>query len=128
MARSDINIILFQKHGAMGIIVQSEASETGVILESKISAEDIYQRQQGTNIALNIILNLCKNILRNQRRFNAWRQTFQIALKIIAENILDTLIVWNEPSDDEDGIDLAISFQEPQGCTEIWQVHFYAAR
>lgn len=49
----------------MGIIVQSEASETGVILESKISAEDIYQRQQGTNIALNIILNLCKNILRN---------------------------------------------------------------
>jgi protein phosphatase-4 regulatory subunit 3 len=66
------------KHASMGIVVQSEAADTGVILESKISAEDIYQRQQ------------------------------------------DTLIVWNEPSDDEDGIDLAISFQEPQGCTEIW--------
>jgi hypothetical protein len=31
----------------MGIVVQSEVGDNNNILESKISAEDIYQRQQG---------------------------------------------------------------------------------
>lgn len=38
----------------------------------------------------------------------------------------DTLVVWTEP----DGTDLALSFQEPEGCSEVWdfltevQLHF----
>jgi len=28
----------------------------------------------------------------------------------------DTLIVWTEP----DGIDYALSFQDPEGCSEVW--------
>jgi len=36
----------------MGIVVQSEVGENAVILESKISAEDIYQRQQGNKILI----------------------------------------------------------------------------
>lgn len=28
----------------------------------------------------------------------------------------DTLIVWTEP----DGVDYALSFQEPEGCAEVW--------
>ena len=38
----------------------------------------------------------------------------------------DTLVVWTEP----DGSDLALSFQEPEGCNEVWdfltevQLHF----
>lgn len=30
--------------------------------------------------------------------------------------ITDTLIVWTEP----DGIDYALSFQDPEGCGEVW--------
>ncbi|WFC97518.1 Platinum sensitivity protein [Malassezia yamatoensis] len=39
----------------------------------------------------------------------------------------DTLVVWTEP----DGSDMALSFQEPEGCNEIWtflsevQLHFF---
>ncbi|ETW83794.1 hypothetical protein HETIRDRAFT_313109, partial [Heterobasidion irregulare TC 32-1] len=29
----------------------------------------------------------------------------------------DTLIVWTEP----DGVDYALSFQDPEGCAEVWQ-------
>lgn len=29
---------------------------------------------------------------------------------------VDTLIVWTEP----DGVDYALSFQEPEGCAEVW--------
>lgn len=28
----------------------------------------------------------------------------------------DTLIVWTEP----DGVDYALSFQDPEGCSEVW--------
>ena len=30
----------------------------------------------------------------------------------------DTILSWNEP---ETGIDYALSFQEPDGCTELWE-------
>ena len=30
----------------------------------------------------------------------------------------DTILSWNEP---ETGIDHALSFQEPDGCTELWE-------
>jgi protein phosphatase-4 regulatory subunit 3 len=30
--------------------------------------------------------------------------------------IADTLIVWTEP----DGVDYALSFQDPEGCSEVW--------
>ena len=30
--------------------------------------------------------------------------------------ILETLIVWTEP----DGVDYALSFQEAEGCAEVW--------
>ena len=30
----------------------------------------------------------------------------------------DTILSWNEP---ESGIDYALSFQEPDGCTELWE-------
>ena len=29
----------------------------------------------------------------------------------------ETLIVWTEP----DGVDYALSFQDPEGCAEVWQ-------
>ena len=30
----------------------------------------------------------------------------------------DTILSWNEP---ETGLDYALSFQEPDGCTELWE-------
>jgi len=35
---------------------------------------------------------------------------------VFADSRLDTLIVWTEP----DGVDYALSFQDPEGCMELW--------
>lgn len=51
-----------------------------MLLESQISREDSYQKQQ------------------------------------------DTLIVWTEPS----GVDMALSFQEAEGCLSIWYIHCHS--
>lgn len=32
------------------------------------------------------------------------------------DSFSDTLIVWTEP----DGVDYALSFQDPDGCMELW--------
>lgn len=34
----------------------------------------------------------------------------------MSHNDLETLIVWSE----DEGVDLALSFQEAEGCGEIW--------
>jgi protein phosphatase 4 regulatory subunit 3 len=36
-------------------------------------------------------------------------------LKLSSQH-LETLIVWTEP----DGVDYALSFQDPEGCSEVW--------
>ncbi|KAF3164429.1 Platinum sensitivity protein [Orbilia oligospora] len=36
----------------------------------------------------------------------------------------ETLIVWTEPN----GTDMALSFQEPEGCAAIWLVHWRVRR
>jgi len=56
------------------ILVQSEDDPNRTLLETRISKDDGYQKQQ------------------------------------------DTLIVWTEPN----GIDMALSFQESEGCAAIW--------
>lgn len=56
------------------IFVQAEDDPQRYLLETRISKDDGYQKQQ------------------------------------------DTLIVWTEPN----GIDMALSFQEAEGCTAIW--------
>jgi len=35
-------------------------------------------------------------------------------------DLLDTLIVWTEPTNN---VDMALSFQESDGCATIWLVH-----
>ena len=37
-------------------------------------------------------------------------------LRLTMDIQTDTLIVWTEP----DGVDYALSFQEPEGCAEVW--------
>ena len=62
------------------IVVLSEDDQTRQLLETRISKDDGYQKQQ------------------------------------------DTLIVWTE----QNGTDMALSFQEPEGCANIW--YAYSAR
>jgi protein phosphatase-4 regulatory subunit 3 len=56
------------------IVVLSEDDQSRQLLETRISKDDGYQKQQ------------------------------------------DTLIVWTE----QNGTDMALSFQEPEGCASIW--------
>lgn len=42
-----------------------------------------------------------------------------IACRVMTNIPAETLIVWTEPSN---GIDMALSFQEAEGCAMIWYV------
>jgi hypothetical protein len=42
--------------------------------------------------------------------------------RLLTCGAVDTLIVWTEPSN---GVDMALSFQEAEGCAMIWSVPSY---
>lgn len=62
-----------------------------MLLETKISKDDGYQKQQGEH-----------SKFRNIGAFGS--------------SCTDTLIVWTESN----GTDMALSFQEAEGCAAIW--------
>ena len=64
-----------------------------MLLETRIAKDDGYQKQQGGD---------------------AWSGKPESWLT----QGLDTLIVWTEPN----GTDMALSFQEAEGCAAIWSV------
>ena len=64
-----------------------------MLLETKIQKDDGYQKQQG--------------------RLDSAMSGALFADYVIAT---DTLIVWTEPN----GVDMALSFQEAEGCAAIW--------
>ena len=39
-------------------------------------------------------------------------------VRACAHTHTDTILSWSEP---ETGVDFALSFQEPDGCTEVWE-------
>lgn len=82
----------------MYLIVKSE-DDGSIILESKVHTDDVYQRQQGISF-------LSFAFIHN--------------LNIILITILATLIVWSDP---DTNIDLALSFQEADGCQDVWYVN-----
>lgn len=42
----------------------------------------------------------------------------RVHLQDIYQRQQDTIVSWNEP---ETGVDYALSFQDPEGCTELWE-------
>nr|XP_036588314.1 suppressor of mek1 [Colletotrichum truncatum]KAF6799687.1 suppressor of mek1 [Colletotrichum truncatum] len=76
------------------VIVESEDHPDRLLLETKICKEDGFQKQQGKSPTAT--------------RCGATRLTWET----------ETLIVWTEPSN---GIDMALSFQEADGCALIWK-------
>lgn len=77
------------------MLVQSEDQPDRMLLETRICKEDGFQKQQG--------------------------KTPRIGSEAKADNPLDTLIVWTEPTN---GVDMALSFQESEGCAAIWSVQY----
>jgi protein phosphatase-4 regulatory subunit 3 len=65
-----------------------------IILKTTIRSSDVYQRQQGRSVHTLVL-------------FHPVFMAFPCS---------DTLIVWTEP----DGVDFALSFQDPEGCMELW--------
>jgi protein phosphatase-4 regulatory subunit 3 len=63
-----------------------------LLLSTKVEKEDIYARQQGGSL------------VKIQRSLRSWL------------TVPDTLIVWTEPN----GLDVALSFQDADGCEDIW--------
>ncbi|KAF9006689.1 component of IIS longevity pathway SMK-1-domain-containing protein [Cyathus striatus] len=66
------------------------------------------QFQEETNEAL--------LIARAERNYNDIILSTAIRSNDVYQRQQDTLIVWTEP----DGVDYALSFQDPEGCLEVW--------
>ncbi|TFK66581.1 DUF625-domain-containing protein [Pluteus cervinus] len=55
-------------------------------------------------------------IARAERNYNEVILSTVIRCNDVYQRQQDTLIVWTEP----DGVDYALSFQDPEGCLEVW--------
>ncbi|KAG6845445.1 hypothetical protein H0H87_009353 [Tephrocybe sp. NHM501043] len=55
-------------------------------------------------------------IARSERRYDKIILSTVIRSNDVYQRQQDTLIVWTEP----DGVDYALSFQDPEGCAEVW--------
>ncbi|KAF8969370.1 component of IIS longevity pathway SMK-1-domain-containing protein [Flammula alnicola] len=55
-------------------------------------------------------------IARSERNYNDIILSTAIRSNDVYQRQQDTLIVWTEP----DGVDYALSFQDPDGCAEVW--------
>ena len=81
--------------------MQSERESGGTLLHARVHMEDIYQRQQGARHADAARRSPCPPFHTPCRRALA-----------------ETIVSWNEP---DTGVDYALSFQDPEGCTELWE-------
>lgn len=79
------------------IFVESEDEKGRYLLETEIGKEEGYQKQQGLTIG-------------------SWLA--RATRKLIGSTGTETLIVWTELN----GTDMALSFQEADGCAAIWYV------
>lgn len=70
--------------------MESEDQPDRILLETKIQKEDQYQKQQGES--------------------GPWDTLTTVDL------VIETLIVWTTSN----GTDMALSFQEADGCASIW--------
>ena len=71
------------------------------LVKAKVHRDGVYQRQQGTPARPRAASPRAHAPTRSHARAHA-----------------DTILSWNEP---ETGVDYALSFQEADGCTEVWE-------
>jgi len=70
-----------------------------MLLETRITKEDGYQKQQGMHTT----------------------RVIPYVTLMLTASFLDTLIVWT----DQNVTDMALSFQEAEGCAAIWYAHIH---
>lgn len=111
-----------QQSNTRGLIVISEDQDTRTLLIHEIQSQDIYQRQGGAQPSLCFpsCVPSCSADCQHQAH------TVHCMLKelLLAE---ETIITW---SDAEIGTDVALSFQEADGCNSVWyaaQYRFHTA-
>lgn len=86
-----------------------------MLLETKIIKDDGYQKQQGkSHLHLGFIRNLSLGAGGMINKQHTARQVCSLYVSLMLD--VETLIVWTEPH----GTDMALSFQEPEGCAAIW--------
>lgn len=89
----------FQDSEAL-LVARAEADFNHIILTTTIRSTDVYQRQQGS-------FSPSRSIQKLVEHYNSYP---------FSSRSTETLIVWTEP----DGVDYALSFQDPEGCAEVW--------
>ena len=73
-----------------------------MLLETRITKDDGYQKQQG------------KHTIRS----------IPYVTFVLTVGLADTLIVWT----DQNVTDMALSFQEAEGCAAIWYAHIHTPK
>lgn len=83
------------------LVARSELDFNKIILSTAIRSNDVYQRQQGMHTPPCI---LCRD-------FTTHCPCCSTLIRPV-----ESLIVWTEPN----GADYALSFQDAEGCAEVW--------
>ena len=108
--RLKLNACFSQSSGAVGLVIIAE-NDTRTLLIHRISFDDIYQRQGGWLQAFCISL-ICFIVIAKAV------QTADVQRSRRCCRTEDTIITW---MDAELETDIALSFQEENGCNVIWQ-------
>ena len=114
------------------IMLTSEEDGTHLV-KAKVHMDGAYQRQQGACGAQRASVTCCcrcprppslpgccarAHAARASVLGHAARCCWPFTLAYCRVCGADTILSWNEP---ETGLDYALSFQEPDGCTEVWE-------
>jgi protein phosphatase-4 regulatory subunit 3 len=99
-----------EETGEALLLARAERDFNDVILRTVIRSNDVYQRQQGAFPFPFIYRISSSPYFFGSQPFSLYNVLMSVYV------LLDTLIVWTEP----DGVDYALSFQDPEGCSEVW--------
>ncbi|KAF9478406.1 DUF625-domain-containing protein [Pholiota conissans] len=111
--------------GEAGLIVQDDGQDWVPDPDHELKRVKVYELigsrwiDQGTAFCFGQFseeTNEALLIARSERNYNEIILSTAIRSNDVYQRQQDTLIVWTEP----DGVDYALSFQDPDGCMEVW--------
>ncbi|KIM46489.1 hypothetical protein M413DRAFT_441578 [Hebeloma cylindrosporum] len=111
--------------GVGGLIVTEEAQDWVPDGDHELKRVKVYElvgsqwMDQGTAFCFGQFSNETNDALliaRSERNYNEVILSTAIRSNDVYQRQQETLIVWTEP----DGVDYALSFQDPEGCLEVW--------
>ncbi|KAF8165663.1 component of IIS longevity pathway SMK-1-domain-containing protein [Crassisporium funariophilum] len=111
--------------GEAGLMINEEAQEWIPDADHELKRVKVYELigsrwiDQGTAFCFGQFqeeTNEALLIARSERNYHDIVLSTAIRSNDVYQRQQDTLIVWTEP----DGVDYALSFQDPEGCAEVW--------